>query len=175
MSNFIVHASARVAANGSTFARLTPADRRVALSAALHLVRYWLLLRWSGTRKLLARRRSRNALGRRQRDDVNTARNTSRASAGDGTDVERLCAQVDAVAKRLGLPSTCLTRALVVRHLLERRGVFADVRIGVALERSRLSAHAWIEHCGRPVYGRMHVGYTPFEPQRLAASPARDQ
>jgi len=170
--NLLSTASARIAANGSAFARLTPADRRIAMAAAFHLVRYRFLLRWSGTRRLLARRRPRAGISLAQRD--------ARAGADDarvdsGARVERLCAQVAAVADRLRISSTCLTRALVVRHLLERDGVLADVRIGVALDRSRLSAHAWIEHCGRPVFDRMHAAYAPLEPQRVAASPAQER
>ena len=99
----------------------------------------------------------------------------SAAAIDRSPDVERLCAQVADVAKRLHLSSTCLTRALVVRHLLEREGVLADVRIGVALDRSGLSAHAWIEHCGRPVFDRKHASYAPFEAQRIAASPVPEQ
>jgi hypothetical protein len=171
LNDSLLHASARVAANGSAFARLAPAERRVAVSAAFHLLLYWWMLRWSGTRRLLARRRA--ALPAPSRRSARAHRSATRR-VDHGPDVGRLCAQVAAVAERLRLPSTCLTRALVVRHLLEREGIVADVRIGVALERSHLSAHAWIEHGGRPVFDRTHAAYAPFEP-RAAASPAAKQ
>jgi len=43
---------------------------------------------------------------------------------------------------RLG---TCLSRALTTRALMLRHGEHARVHIGVALDGSRMRAHAWVE------------------------------
>lgn len=46
---------------------------------------------------------------------------------------------------------TCLTRSLVLRYLLQRRGVAADLRLGVATLGGRFAAHAWVEHDGQVI------------------------
>jgi hypothetical protein len=48
-----------------------------------------------------------------------------------------------ASGRRIGRPSTCLTRALTVQWLAARRGIVVPVHIGVRRERV-LAAHAWI-------------------------------
>lgn len=57
---------------------------------------------------------------------------------------------VAAVAYRFPLyhPS-CLTRALVLRHLLRRRGIPAELRLGVSTTGGQFTAHAWVEHDGQ--------------------------
>lgn len=45
-------------------------------------------------------------------------------------------------------PATCLTRSLLLIWLLRRRGVSADLRIGVNLTQGKLEAHAWVEYAG---------------------------
>jgi hypothetical protein len=48
----------------------------------------------------------------------------------------------------------CLTRALVAKILFGKRGRCADLRIGVAKDEvGRLTAHAWLESGGVPVFG----------------------
>ena len=46
-------------------------------------------------------------------------------------------------------PFRCLTRSLTLVRLLARRGVSADIRIGVRTEDGLLRAHAWVEWQGR--------------------------
>ena len=79
---------------------------------------------------------------------------------------------VNAVARRVLPARPCLTQALVARHLLRRQGVETQLQIGAARgTEGDLRAHAWLEHRGRIVIGRIHsdVPYTPF---RTAARPA---
>ena len=45
----------------------------------------------------------------------------------------------------------CLPRALVLQWLLGRRGIGADLRIGVRKEADGLDAHAWLEYGGQPI------------------------
>jgi hypothetical protein len=47
---------------------------------------------------------------------------------------------------------TCLPRALVLRWMLARRGIPADLQVGVQKSDSvGIQAHAWVELGGRPV------------------------
>ena len=42
----------------------------------------------------------------------------------------------------------CLTRSLVLVRLLQRRGLTAELRIGVDRTSPSFAAHAWVEHAG---------------------------
>lgn len=66
-------------------------------------------------------------------------------------EMERLHWLVAVAAGRHALPVTCLRRSLVLRELLARRGVAADLRFGVHRDREDLAAHAWLEVDGRPL------------------------
>ena len=58
--------------------------------------------------------------------------------------------------------ATCLTQALAVRALLDRRGHPASVRIGVGRSRDgRLEGHAWVESGGRIVAGATELARHP--------------
>jgi hypothetical protein len=48
-------------------------------------------------------------------------------------------------------PMTCLRRALTLQKMLARRGLAAELKIGVHKEKDRLSAHAWLEYLGQPI------------------------
>jgi hypothetical protein len=75
----------------------------------------------------------------------------------------RLGALVNLAARHAPGPATCLTRSLLLRWLLRRRGVESDLRIGVKLDQGRLDAHAWVEVVGVPINDSQDVG------QRFAA------
>jgi len=60
-------------------------------------------------------------------------------------------------------PVTCLTRSLLLRWLLRRRGIASKLRIGVQLTEGRLDAHAWVEVEGIP------INDAPDVAQRFAA------
>jgi hypothetical protein len=72
-------------------------------------------------------------------------------------EVARIVWAVTAAGQRLLGDKRCLTEALVAQFLLSRRGVAADLQIGVARGgKGQLEAHAWIEH-----EGRVLVGHSP--------------
>lgn len=74
-----------------------------------------------------------------------------------------LGALVNLAARHAPGPATCLTRSLLLRWLLRRRGIESDLRIGVKLDQGRLDAHAWVEVVGVPINDSQDVG------QRFAA------
>ena len=55
---------------------------------------------------------------------------------------------VHAAANRNPLRPSCLARSIVLVHQLRRRGLAAEIRIGVAKPHGRFAAHAWVEHDG---------------------------
>jgi hypothetical protein len=79
--------------------------------------------------------------------------------------VEQLRRIVDIAARRSPAPATCLTRSLVLGWLLRRRGVDAQLRIGVRLVDGQLCAHAWLECDGAPLNEQPAVvaQYSAFE------------
>ena len=72
-------------------------------------------------------------------------------------------ALVNSAARYAPGPVTCLTRSLLLRWLLRRRGIASDLRIGVQLVQGRLDAHAWVEYEGVP------INDAPDVAQRFAA------
>jgi hypothetical protein len=75
-------------------------------------------------------------------------------------------ARLVAAAGRLGLwRGSYLERSLVLCCLLSRRGLPAELRIGVRVEAGRLAAHAWVEAGGLVVND--HQGerrcFVPFD------------
>ena len=82
---------------------------------------------------------------------------------------------VDAVARRLPMPMTCLVQALAAKAMLRRRGYQSTLRFGVRTETIgrrrlraslRLDAHAWLVCDGQVVVGRFDdaEGYLTLEP-----------
>jgi len=64
---------------------------------------------------------------------------------------------VDIAARHSLAPTTCLTRSLVLGWFLRRRGIDAQLRIGVRLVGRELFAHAWLELCGVPLNEQQDV------------------
>jgi Transglutaminase-like superfamily len=62
------------------------------------------------------------------------------------------------VLKLLPTDSRCLMRSLVLTRVLARRGVYAEVVIGVRADPS-FAAHAWVEVDGRPVLAADESAY----------------
>ncbi len=58
---------------------------------------------------------------------------------------------VDIAARNHLYPMTCLRQALTLQWLLARRGVAADLRIGVRKQAGALEAHAWVECAGQAI------------------------
>ena len=76
-------------------------------------------------------------------------------------------AEVVRAAVRNGVTRpNCLRQALVLWYLLRRKGIAADLKIGVRKGSSgALEAHAWVESGGRAVSdpGDAGPGFTPFQ------------
>ena len=62
-------------------------------------------------------------------------------------DPRRAARLVKAVAALYRMP--CLEQSLVLFRILRRRGIPAELRIGVRKVSGGLNAHAWVEHDGR--------------------------
>jgi Transglutaminase-like superfamily len=130
-----------------TWRGLTVAERRT-LAAA------WLLLPVIGAGlRLFGFSRLRGALGRW------SALPATGGPARGARSAEEMARLVEAAARLGPYRAACLVRALVLWWLLRRRGIPADLRIGVRLAddrqspvidrlSSRLQAHAWVEFDG---------------------------
>ncbi len=131
------------------FLRLPPADRRLALQAALWLVAARLAL-W-----LLPFDRVR-ALATRA-----AARHSSGPSLAPG----RVAWAVETTARSIPQAS-CLTQALAAQVMLERAGEHPEIHLGVATDRGEFEAHAWLELHGRPLVGDHELHrYARLEPR----------
>jgi hypothetical protein len=83
--------------------------------------------------------------------------------------IEKLVWAVE-VANQYVPRGTCLTRALVMEHLLQRNGMSYRFCIGVKEESGGVVAHAWIECDGEVVIGGPSVSpYTPIFQSRVEA------
>lgn len=120
----------------SKFRALSGAEKRVFVSAVTLLPLFWVGLRVCGFARLRAWL-ERSALVPESRPAVDEL-----AAFG------RL---VNTAANRAPGPVTCLTRSLLLRWLLRRRGVASDLRIGVQFVQGKLEAHAWVEYAGVPI------------------------
>jgi Transglutaminase-like superfamily len=71
---------------------------------------------------------------------------------------------VRAAARNSVFPSTCLERSLALWWLLARRGVAAQLRIGVRKSGEKFEAHAWVEREGQAIDEPegAHLHYAPF-------------
>lgn len=79
---------------------------------------------------------------------------------------------VNLAARHTPAPATCLSRSLLLRWLLRRRGIASELRIGVQLIQGKLDAHAWVEYAGTPINDAQDVAnrYAAFnEPISLEA------
>jgi transglutaminase superfamily protein len=68
-------------------------------------------------------------------------------------DVERAARLVDAAAALYPLNATCLKKSLILVRILARRGIRAELRLGVRKVHEEFSAHAWVVCDGRIVLG----------------------
>lgn len=66
----------------------------------------------------------------------------------DLTEAMAVARLVGVAARWSPVKASCLVRSLVLCRLLRRRGLAADLRIGVGRPDGRFSAHAWVEHWG---------------------------
>jgi len=69
----------------------------------------------------------------------------------DGRQATRTAWLVEVAARCLRPRPTCLAKALVVSSLLRRRGMPAQLVIGVSKDSGQLQGHAWVELDGAAV------------------------
>ena len=122
------------------FWRLPPSDRRLLVTAVLLLTAIRLglwLLPFQTLRRVLPRR----------------IQAPTRLDNSNQSFPKRIGWAVT-IASRYVPRATCLTQALAVQVLLDRRGYPAHLRIGVARGAQRLlEGHAWVEHQGQIIIG----------------------
>jgi hypothetical protein len=75
---------------------------------------------------------------------------------GENGYLSRRAARLVAVAASYA-GGTCLAQSLVLAHLLARRGIHTDLRIGVRKEEEGFEAHAWVEAGGVVLNDGQHV------------------
>ncbi len=117
------------------FGRLSPAERRWLLQALV-------LLPCSAVALRLA------SFGRLQSALVRLApvKRGEAASSGELTSQARAIVHMVETASDHGLlRATCLERSLVIWWLLQRRGIAAELRIGVRKDGAWFGAHAWVD------------------------------
>jgi hypothetical protein len=130
------------------FLALTPSEQWLYISAVLLLPFFWLGLRVLGLARL--------------QSWIQGISLTAKSSPPVG-ELKAIGALVNRAARYAPGPVTCLTRSLLLRWLLRRRGLASDLRIGVQLTQGRLDAHAWVEYEGQP------INDTPDVSRRFAA------
>ena len=136
--------------------RALPADeRRLLLGLALLLPAIGCALRCLGVR------RTYRLLG----GPVASAAVASTVPLAAQASAKRLAQLVDIASRRGPYNATCLRQSLVLWWLLRRRGLAAELCIGVAKEGEQVRAHAWVELAGRVINDRATVAddYAVYE------------
>jgi hypothetical protein len=125
-----------------------------AIGAALRLVGF------KRTRDVLARL----AAGRKAQPSADSAAETEQAG--------RIARLVSIAANHGPYRATCLRQSLALWWLLRRRGVAAELRLGVRKDQGELQAHAWVEHNGQALNDTQAVtaSYAAFRPSFPAAT-----
>lgn len=138
------------------FWRLSSFERVAVLEAAAALAITWVGLRLRGFRRWKAMA-ERLALSAKPKSAAN-----GDAQVQAGQDIARMAA---AAARYLPFRTNCLEQSLVLWWLLQRRGIAADMRIGVRKEANQFEAHAWVDFEGGVVGGpsEEHLHFVPFE------------
>lgn len=107
------------------------------LKCGLLLPLFWLALRTMGFARLQAR--------------LQDSRVIKSAAPMNQNEIRALGELVNIAARHHPLPATCLSRSLLLRWLLHRRGISTELRLGARLADGKLDAHAWVEWNGEPV------------------------
>jgi hypothetical protein len=93
-------------------------------------------------------------------------------AAGEGAALPETRAELAHIGRLVNIAAAqvlpegnCLTRSVYLQWLLRRRGIAADLRLGVQLQGGELLAHAWVEYAGVPINDAPDVAerYAPFE------------
>jgi len=136
-----------------TWNSLSKSDRGLLMSAAC------LLPVVAASLKIVGLRRTQSWLARNTLDPMRPATAQTRA------DVRRVVEIVAAAYRLHPVRSSCLPRAVVLWSLLQRRGIGADVRIGVRYNtQGQFESHAWLEWNGEVLNDAAEVAkqYLPF-------------
>ena len=155
----MIDAVARRASAWHRFWALPGADRRLVLRLFLLLPAVAAGIRILGVRRLCSFLSGR----------------LSAPSPGAGPDVARareLGRLVGAVAGRIPGRPACLTCSITLWYLLQRRGLPAEVRLGVRTAEGPFQAHAWVECGGEVLNDEQDVGklFAVFEKLNLDSS-----
>ncbi|HEX2570901.1 MAG TPA: lasso peptide biosynthesis B2 protein [Polyangia bacterium] len=95
------------------------------------------------------------------------------ATVDEAAAVERVRWAVAAVSRRVP-GASCLTQALAARMLLGRKGIAAEVRIGVRRdEAGRIAGHAWLEGEAGEILAEGAEGYLTLSRPGDGAEKAR--
>jgi len=120
-----------------------------------------ILLPWVAVRlKATGFQATKNALLRR--GNKSSAPENSTETRDDAA----MAARMVRAAARHGFSSpSCLEESLVLVHMLLRRGIAAQLRIGVRRNQPKFEAHAWVECDGIALNESeaLHDHYAPFE------------
>lgn len=125
-------------APASKLLRRTPGDWREVCSAYGYLLLAWWRL------SLRRDRLDRWIVQEREAVDISSLPNET-----DRRSIIRSANWINAAARHPWPWARCLQRSLALCFLLERRGVQAQLKIGVRKNGSALEAHAWVEYCGK--------------------------
>ncbi|MEA3410012.1 MAG: lasso peptide biosynthesis B2 protein [Pseudomonadota bacterium] len=75
----------------------------------------------------------------------------SRGSSEEMSQTRAVVRAVGIAANHGPYRANCLIRALVIRWLLARRGIDAEVKFGASRDAGSFQAHAWVELQGVPI------------------------
>ena len=136
-----------------TWNSLSKSDRGLLMSAA------FLLPIVAASLKTVGLRRTQSWLAGNTLAPMRPATEQTRA------DVRRAVHIVAAAYRLHPLPSSCLPRTVVLWSLLQRRGIGAEVRIGVRYNtQGQFESHAWLEWNGEVLNDAADIAtrYVPF-------------
>lgn len=128
---------------------LTPWERRL----LLRLV--FLLPVIGASLRLLGFKRSRDLLAWLSRPS--RSQSPAHPPATTAETAHRIARLVGIAAYHGPYRATCLRRSLALWWLLRRRGIPAELRIGVRKDGDAFQAHAWVEHAGMALNDRVDV------------------
>ncbi|MGB0034024.1 MAG: lasso peptide biosynthesis B2 protein [Candidatus Acidiferrales bacterium] len=139
------------------FRRLSRSEQRVVLESAAALAATWVGLRAAGFRRWEA-----------VLDSLAPSKASSNTAAADSSmiDSARMIGRMEsAAARHLFFRVNCLEQSLVLRWLLRRRGIAAELRFGARKEANSFEAHAWVEFGGTVLNdtGDTHLHFVPFD------------
>ena len=141
---------------------LSVGEWQVLLTSLLLLPSIALALRFKGfkwTREFLQKRISKTA-GSPPDGETSNLQNTLSTA-------QSVARMVSAAANHGLYRANCLKRSLATWWLLQRRGIRAELNIGVNKDDGHFSAHAWVEYMGRTLVEADDVTerFSTFGPQ----------